>query len=101
MYDCLRRSHTMLFKANIAWDQSPQWERAKSGEREKNRRAKGAERWTGEGERAAEPADMPLKCHVSLSLLCSFCKKKFEFEMSKIASKEIANWRNISFGEEK
>ena len=35
-------------------------EKAKSGQREKNRRAERAKRWTGEGERAAEPGDMPL-----------------------------------------
>ena len=34
--------------------------RQKAGNGKKNRRAERAKRWTGEGERAAEPGDMPL-----------------------------------------
>ena len=46
----------------VAWDQAPQWcKKAKNGvKQEKYRRAKRAQRWSGEGERAAEPGDMLL-----------------------------------------
>ena len=46
-----------------ACGQAPQWEnkKAKNGvNKEKYRLAKRAERYSGEGERAAEPGDMPL-----------------------------------------
>ena len=45
-----------------AWGQAPQWgKKAKNGvNKEKYRLAKRAERYSGEGERAAEPGDMPL-----------------------------------------
>ena len=101
MYDCLRRSHTMLFKANRGLGPVSAVGKGKTRGKGKKSASQGSRAMDWGGGRAAEPADMPLKCHVSLSLLCSFCKKKIEFEMSKIASKEIANWRNTSFGEEK
>ena len=49
---------------SLAWDQAPQWgKRPKTGWKQKtkkNGQAKQAKGWTGEGERAAEPGDMPL-----------------------------------------